>query len=59
MLITQKQLYFQYIKTFPWLHVIFFTRNNEPFILPCLHPYVVLNGLNHATLRGCNVWLVK
>jgi hypothetical protein len=55
---TQKHLDFQYNKKNSWLHVNFFTRNNEPFTLPCLHPYVVLNGLNHTTSKGCNVWLV-
>jgi len=41
---TKKKIYFRYIKTFSWLHVIFLTRSHELSTLPCLHPLVELRA---------------
>jgi len=41
---TKKKIYFRYIKTFSWLHVIFLTRSHELSTLPCLHPLVEVRG---------------
>jgi hypothetical protein len=43
LIIVQKQLHFQHIKTFSWLHVIFLTMSSELFTLPCLHLLITCN----------------